>query len=301
MGYSVRLSSLLFLFTLLVAGPRLDAQSSIPSHEIALQIEHQDPQWSLIQSHLPDPATTSPERLETIADVLRARRFPESALDYYAYALKRGGEEAQLLNKMGVTQLEIGNNRVARAYFERVVHLKRKNADAWNNLGAVQYLEGQNGNAISSYKRAIKLNKKSASFHSNLGTAYFQTNDFKRARKEFATALALDPGLMVHGGGPGGITMRMLSPEDHARFSYEMARIYAQAQNETEMLRYLTRASEAGFDVLEAMSKDDVLKQYRKDPRVLLLVHNAQLLRSGQLPVTLSKANLQPLAPTENR
>jgi len=301
MGYPVRLSSLLFLFTLLVAGPRLHAQGNIPSHEIALQIEHQDPQWSLIQSHLPDPATTSPERLETIADVLRARRFPESALDYYAYALKRGGEEAQLLNKMGVTQLEIGNNRVARAYFERVVHLKRKNADAWNNLGAVQYLEGQNGSAISSYKKAIKLNKKSASFHSNLGTAYFQTKDFKRARKEFATALALDPGLMVHGGGPGGITMRMLSPEDHARFSYEMARIYAQAQNETEMLRYLTRASEAGFDVLEAMGKDDVLKQYRKDPRVLLLVHNAQLLRSGQVPETVSNASLQPLAPIEKK
>lgn len=301
MGYSVRLSFLLFLFTLVVAGSRLSAQSNVLSHEAALQMEHQDPQWSLIQSHLPDPATTSAERLETIADVLRARRFPESALDYYVDALKRGGKEVQLLNKMGVTELEIGNNRVARAYFERVVHLNRKNADAWNNLGAVQYLEGHNGNAISSYKRAIKLNKKSASYHSNLGTAYFQTNDFKRARKEFATALALDPGLMAHGGGPGGVTMRMLSPEDHARFSYEMARIYAQAKNETEMLRYLTRASEAGFDVLEAMGKDDVLKQYRKDPRVLLLVHNAEALRNGQLPQSVSNASLQPLAAIEKK
>lgn len=301
MGYSVRLSSILLLFTLFVAGPQLYAQSNLPSHEAAVQLEHQDPQWPLIASHLPDPATTSSERLEMIADVLRARRFPESALDYYVYALKRGGEEAQLLNKMGVTELEIGNNRLARAYFQRVVHLNQKSADGWNNLGAVQYLEGQNGNAISSYKRAIKLNKKSASFHSNLGTVYFQTNDFKRARKEFATALALDPGLMVHGGGPGGVTMRMLSPEDHARFSYEMARIYAQAQNEAEMLRYLTRASEAGFDVLDAMGRDDVLKQYRKDPRVLLLVHNAQALRSGQLPGTVSNASLQPLAPLANK
>jgi tetratricopeptide (TPR) repeat protein len=280
-----------------VAGTALYAQRGLPSHEVALQVEHRDPQWESIVAHLPDPATATPARLESAADVLRARRFPESALDYYNYALKRGANEAQILNKIGVTELEIGNVRVAREFFQRVVHLKKKNAEAWNNLGAVEYLEGQNGHAISDYKRAIKLNKKSAAFHSNLGTAYFQTKDFDRARKEFVIALKLDPELMEHRGGPGGVTMRMLSPQDHARFCYEIARLYAQNGDVKNMLHYLTTASEGGFDVLRQMEHDPVLGQYRKDPRVLLLVQNAEALRSGHLSVAESSGALPPPLP----
>ncbi|MBN9615954.1 MAG: hypothetical protein BGO25_04445 [Acidobacteriales bacterium 59-55] len=301
MGYPVRLPSLLILLTLLVAGTGLCAQG-LHSHELARQLEHEDPQWPSIQAHLPDPATASPQRLEMTADVLRARRFPESALDYYGYALKRGANEVQILNKIGVTQLEIGNRRVAREFFQRVVHLKKKSADGWNNLGAVEYLEGMNGSAISDYKRAIKLDKKSATYHSNLGTVYFQTKDFDRARKEFNIALKLDPDMMLRRGGPGGITMRMLTPADHARFCYELARLYAENGNEEKMLHYLTTASEGGFDVMEAMRHDEILEKYRKDPRVLLLVHNAEALRTGHLSLAESVENLQPLpaAPTEH-
>jgi tetratricopeptide (TPR) repeat protein len=292
-----RLSSLLLLSGVFVAGAGLSAQLNVRSHEMAVELEHEDPQWPSIQAHLPDPATASSERLETAADVLRARRFPEDALDYYADALKRGANEVEILNKMGVTELEIGNHQVAQAFFQRVVHLKKKNPDGWNNLGAVEYLEGQNESAISAYKRAIKLNKRSASFHSNLGTAYFQIKDFERARREFDIALQIDPDLMTHRGGPGGVTMRMLSPADHARFCYELARLYAQHGDVADMLHYLTTASEGGFDVLEAMRHDDLLEQYRKDPRVVLMVRNAEAIRSGHLPLTASTAGVAPLPP----
>lgn len=299
MGLPVRLPrppslSLLLLCCAVVAGTAAYAQS-IHTHETGLQIEHADPQWQSIQDHLPNPATASPKQLETAADVLRARRFPETALDFYTAAVKRGGDEATLLNKIGVTQLEVGNQRIAEEFFRRVVHLKKKDADAWNNLGAVEYLQGENGHAISDYKKAIKLNKKSAAFHSNLGTAYFQTKDFDRARKEFQIALKLDPDLMTHRGGPGGITMRMLSPQDHARFCYELARIYAQDGDIAGMLHYLTTASEGGFDILRQMEHDPVLKSFRKDPRVLLLVQNANALRSGRLGLAVSQAEVPPL------
>jgi tetratricopeptide (TPR) repeat protein len=295
-----RLSSLLFLFSVFMLGASLSAQLNVHSHVLAVELEHEDPQWPLIQAHLPDPATASAEKLETTADVLRARRYPEDALDFYADALKRGANEVDILNKMGVTELEVGNHELARTFFQRVVHLKRKNPDGWNNLGAVEYLEGQNGSAVSDYKKAIKLNKKSAPFHSNLGTAYFQAKDFERARKEFDVALKIDPDLMLHRGGPGGITMRMLSPADHARFCYELARLYAQHGDVANMLHYLTTASEGGFDVLEAMRHDDLLEQYRKDPRVLLLVHNAEAIRSGHMPLTASTAALPPLLPQKH-
>ncbi|HZY62003.1 MAG TPA: tetratricopeptide repeat protein [Edaphobacter sp.] len=285
---------LLILFFASAAGTALYAQD-IHSHEEGLKIEHTDPQWLSIQDHLPNPATASPKQLETAADVLRARRFPESALDFYTAAVKRGGDEATLLNKIGVTELELGNQRIAEEFFRRVVHLKKKDADAWNNLGAVEYLRGENGHAISDYKKAIKLNKKSAAFHSNLGTAFFQTKEYDRARKEFQVALKLDPDLMMHRGGPGGITMRMLSPQDHARFCYELARLYAQNGDITDMLHYLTTASEGGFDVLHQMESDPVLGRFRKDPRVLLVVQNAQALRAGHVALADSRVEPPPL------
>ena len=51
-----------------------------------------------------------------------------------------------------------------------------------------------------------------------------------------------------------GVTAQMVSPEDHARFCFEMARIYAELGDEAKMLHYLTMASEGGFDVLSAMA-----------------------------------------------
>ena len=63
---------------------------------------HNSPDWALIAPHLPDPKTASAATLEMTGDVLRARRFPEDALDYYGFAMARGGNVSELLNKMGV-------------------------------------------------------------------------------------------------------------------------------------------------------------------------------------------------------
>src|SRR5258707_15695439 len=110
--------------------------------EAVRALRHQDPQWENVRLHLPDPASATEDQLETVADVLRARRFPEDALDYYLYALKRGGgNQVMLMNKIGVTQLDLRHTAAARAYFERAVHLKKKDAVAWNNLGAVEYID----------------------------------------------------------------------------------------------------------------------------------------------------------------
>jgi len=263
----------------LVSGVQASAQKVVAlTHEEARALDHQNPTWDSIRTHLPDPATASAAQLEAAADVLRARRFLEDTLDYYEAALARGGEPSHLYNKLGVTQLELRNVNQARNYFQHAVKVQKKSPEGWNNLGAIDYLSGRYGNAISNYKKAIKLDKNSATYHSNLGTAYFDKKDFEAARREYDTALKLDPDMMNHHGSVG-VTTRMLSPEDHARFCFEMARLYAQRGDEVTMLNYLTKASEAGFDVLSEMSGDSVFSHYRKDPRVLLLVKNAKELR----------------------
>jgi tetratricopeptide (TPR) repeat protein len=292
-----RCSFLLVFFTLWVSTARMGAQDETVKSELSHNPNHDDPQWTTVQSHLPDPLTASAAKLEVAADVLRARRFPADALEYYNYALQRGGDQTLLLNKMGITELELQNIMQARAYFQHVVKLKKKDADGWNNLGAVEYLERHYRSAVSDYDRAIKINKKESSFHSNLGTAYFDMKQFDSARKEFEIALKLDPEMFQRQRMAAGVTAHLLSPEDHARFCYEMARLYAKNGDETDMLQSLQMASEGGFDIASEMGHDAALSLYRKDPRVLLILQNARALRSSHTATAVASAPVPPLPP----
>jgi tetratricopeptide (TPR) repeat protein len=302
MSYHVRPACFLLLSGLLSVPFPVSAelpnglQQSAPSSDAMRELRHQDPQWAIVKPHLPDPATASEEQLETVGDVLRARRFPEDAMDYYIYALQRGGNPVVLMNKLGVIQLDLRRTAAARAYFEKAIKLKQKDPVAWNNLGAVEYMDGRFATAISDYTRAIKLDKKSATFHSNLATAYFEEKKYKDAREQFKIALRLDPEV-THHDGIGGLTLHLVSPEDHARYCFEMARLYAELGDETNFFHYLTMASEGGFDVLAEMRGDNSMANYRKDPRVILLVKNAHALRSGRASIEDVPGNIPPLPP----
>jgi tetratricopeptide (TPR) repeat protein len=241
---------------------------------------HESEQWTQIEQHLPNPATATPQVLEMQADILRARRFPEDAMDYYRYALARGGDTAALENKLGLTELEMGNAVLARAYFQRAVKAARKDAEAWNNLGAVEYLDGLSTNAVSDYKRAVKLDSHQSVFHANLATAYFERKDYRAARREMATALKIDPQVFERVAGTGGVTAHVLSSQDRARLYFEMAKLYARNGLEEPMLHALAVASEAGMDVQREMRQDADLARFEMDSRVVVLVHNAQALRA---------------------
>jgi tetratricopeptide (TPR) repeat protein len=276
----------LFLAKLPVAQPIL-AQGD-PAPASLRQRMQQSPQWAEIQKHLPDPATATAQSLELEGDVLRARRFPEDAMDYYKYALARGGAAAPLLNKLGLAELELRNVELARAYFQRAVKISRNDPEAWNNLGAVEYVDGANEDAVSDYKHAIKLDKHQAVYHANLSTAYFGRKDYKGARREMVAALKIDPLIFDKEPSGGGIAAHVLTSEDRARFCFEMAKIYAQDGQEEQMLHSLAMASEAGMDVQREMRKDTVLAKYEIDPRVVVLVHNAELLRASRANATAS-------------
>ena len=293
---STRLTCLLsLLLSCLFLPIALRAQDRDVATQLARIERHQSPEWLAIEPHLPNQEIASAAQLEVAGDVLRARRFPEDALEYYLSSLKRGGRETDLMNKLGVTELELRNIDLARIYFQRAVHLERKNARAWNNLAAVEYVDGRLGNAISDYGRAIKLDAEDATYHSNRGTAYFQAKDYDRARKEFDIALKLDPQMLEHLG-TAGLEVHMLSPSDHARYCYEMARLFAHHGDEIQMLHYLQMASEGGFNVEREMGSDEVLALYRKDVRVLTLVRNAKALRSGSASAAIP-GGLPPLPP----
>jgi tetratricopeptide (TPR) repeat protein len=237
-------------------------------------MRHSTPEWKLVEPHLPNPSTASAAELEMQGDLLRIRKFLEDALDYYGYALKRGGDPGSLLNKIGVTQLEMGNETIARAYFQQAVKVKHGDTQSWNNLGAVQFMEHDFPAAIRSYKHAIKLNKKSAVSHSNLGIAYIEAKDVSSAKSE--------------------LTLHMITTGDRANFCFQMAKVYARLHNEPEMLHSLETAAEAGFDVQAEMAKDYDLARYVKDPRVVNLLLVAKSLRDSRIARSSVAAALPP-------
>src|ERR1700712_450899 len=215
----------------LVALPLLTCPSRAHAQAEAVSAEeraafHQDPQWEVIAPHLPNPKTATAAQLEMAADVFRARRFPEAALDYYGYAIARGGPVSDLLNKMGIVRLELRQVALAHELFQQTVRGKKNDAAAWNNLGVTEYIEKRYKNAISDYRRAAKYDKHSAAFRSHLGMAYFESGDVERARKEFAAALVIDPHAFEHREA-GGMTAQVVGTQNYAQLAFEMAKIYA--------------------------------------------------------------------------
>ncbi|ADW67883.1 tetratricopeptide repeat protein [Granulicella tundricola] len=293
------ITSLLIGFTALLAlDPGLLGQGMRSAGDMAKLERHQMPDWLLLEPYLPDPRTATAARLELEGDVLRARRFDEDALEYYQFALNRGGDVPRLLNRIGITQLTLSQPAAARLYFAKVVALQPKVGAGWNNLGATEYFAGNYRSALTDYSRAVKFEKRNAVFHANLATAYFQLKDYESARREFAKAYKLDANVFRPDGG-NGIQARVLSATERGRFCFELAKVAALGHDDVAVMAWLTKASEAGLDLGAEMVGARGLEAYRVDPRVLLLEQNAKAMGSSKralasvavptLPAELSK------------
>lgn len=246
---------------------------------------HDGPEWAVVAPHLPNPATGSAAQLETAGDVLRARRFPEDALDYYNYAVQRGGNVSKLLTKMGVVRLELRQDEIARQMFLRVVRVDKKNSQAWNNLAVTEFSEQHYQAAISDYHKAIRYDRTSAVYRMNLAMAYFEKKDMESAQRELAMAMRLDPGIM-HPREGGGITAHVVGSRNYPELCFEMAKMYAREKKPASVREWLAKASEGGYDVRPAMLEDAALRPYLADTAVKLLLSNAEEMRKHRIAAT---------------
>ena len=277
-----RLPVVFLLSFVCTTGAALAQRPPADTDQDTRETRHQTYEWQSLSPHLPDPKTGTPQSLEVAGDVLRARRMPEDALDYYGYAMQRGGDEATLWNRIGVTELELRQTDAARAAFKRAIQLKAKDGKNWNNLGSAEFVAGNLKAALNDYSRAVKLDKKAAVYRSNLGSAYFELKDYDSARKEFQKAAKLDHNVF-RDEGVSGFEAHVLSLSDRGRFCFEMAKIAAKQKDDAAVLRWLAQASENGFDIRTEMADDRDFQAYRKDARVDLIVRNAKAMRTRQM------------------
>ena len=245
-------------------------------------MQHSGPEWAAIAPHLPDPKTASAEKLKIAGDILAARRFPQDALEYYGYALARGGDPSELENQMGVVLLKLGQNKLAREAFLRSVRAQKRNDHAWNNLGVTEYQNKNYYKAISDYSRAEHIDRESAVYRSNLALAYFSIMDMENAQKQFGAALRLDPNIMDSSNGFGA-TVHILSGNNYGGICFQLARLYARQHQLPEMRVWLAKASDAGFDIKAGMMADADLNPYLKDPEVKQMLLDADALRKTKV------------------
>ena len=206
----------------------------------------------------------SEEQLEARGDVLRDEKHYLDAIDYYDAALKKG-RSALLENKIGMTYLSMGNLDKSEKALKKAIKSDKKYAEAYNNLGVVFYLKKKYGPAEKNYKKALEI-RDSASFHSNLGTVYMERKQYGEGMAEYEKAYQLDPDVFERSS-RNGVSARMGSPEDRARFFYIMAKLYASNGNLDKSLEYLKKSLEDGYPEIDKVYKDAEFATLRKDQR----------------------------------
>ena len=210
-------------------------------------------------------------QLEARGDILRAQKNYEQAIQYYDVALHRQPKNAVLHNKIGIAELQSGQLNSAEYHFNRAVKFDNKYAQAFNNIGVIAYMQKNYGRAVKYYKKALALNEASASIHSNLGTAWFAQNKLDRATAEYTRALELDPEVLrrtTH----GGVSARNSSPEDRAKYSYVLAKLFARRGDIERCLECLRKAKEEGYHNLTDVYKDEEFATIRQDARLAELI-----------------------------
>jgi tetratricopeptide (TPR) repeat protein len=232
------------------------------------QLQVAPPQMRRIEP--PNPAWTA-DQLEQQADLLRTEKSYLDALDYYEAALSRSTTKAVLLNKIGITDLQLQRYSDAHKNFQRAVKADKSFAEAYNNLGVIYYLQKKYGKAIKEYEKSLKLRDDSASFHSNLATAYFSKKQFEMAMVEYSRALQLDPDIFERTS-QTGIAAQMSSPEDRAHYDYMVAKMYARLGVPDRSLEYLRKAMEEGYKDINKVYEDAEFATLRKDPRFTQLM-----------------------------
>jgi tetratricopeptide (TPR) repeat protein len=268
----MRRSTLVAIVLLSCGAVAVYAQNSMPSPTgggYSNQIQEVQPPVPAPQSTEVRPPvsllTGTPEALEKRGDELREVKDFLQALDNYE-AANRKAPSAIVQNKIGMTYIAMGRLDKAKDALKRATRMDKKYAEAYNNLGVVFHLKKKYNDAIKNYRKAILLKDDSASFHSNLATSLIEKKQFDDAMSEYRRAFELDPDVFERSS-RSGVSARMSSPEDRAKFSYVLARLYAAKGNFDKALFYLRKAMEDGYPDINNVYKDSEFASLRGDER----------------------------------
>lgn len=223
---------------------------------------------------VPDPVATTridaAKTFEQKGDAARKQKNYNGALSYYLDAVKNSPQDAMLYNKLGITQIQLGNRGPARKYFNLALKTDSHNVVAMNNLGAVAVTDGKFKVAIKYLKQALALDETDATAHLNIAEAWAGMGEMDRAMTEYSRALELDADILSNS--LDGVVAQVHSPEQRARISFLIAKAYAKRGNIEGALEYLRRAKDDHYNGLSRVYEEPEFAGLVQDPRLAKIV-----------------------------
>ena len=214
----------------------------------------------------PSPSATAKD-LENTGDTLQTDKNYVDAIDYYRAALAKDPHNAVLMNKIGISQIQVHRYKEAKKSFGLAIQADKTYANAYANLGVVYYEEESYSKSIRYYDKAIALDKDEAVYYNNRAASFFSKKMFEQASSDYAKAMALDPDIFERSMRGGGVQAKLPSPQDRAHYDYVLAKLYARNGMPERSLHYLRKAMEDGYRDIKNVYKDEEFGELRKDPR----------------------------------
>lgn len=97
------------------------------------------------------------EALQALTEAYLARGLTTDALRAAEEAVKRGGRDERLSNRLGRSFYQARRYREALAFYERAAELAPDWGEAWFGLGATQWALKQTASAEAALRRAVQL------------------------------------------------------------------------------------------------------------------------------------------------
>lgn len=136
------------------------------------------------------------QELEHLKDqgvnAFRQRNYALAAR-YFARAVEIDPENAEMLERLGVSCLQDQRLHEALDAFNQSIHLNPHRAAAYINAGAIYNRLGDYDKAIDHLQKGIQRNSKSPEAFFNMGAAYRKQGEYKLALSAFKEVLRLRP------------------------------------------------------------------------------------------------------------
>ncbi len=208
--------------------------------------------------------------LEAQGDLLRGQKDYRQAILYFRVALKKDPNNSVLFNKLGLCELQLNQYGDARKDFERSAKKNPQYPEAFNNMGAIDYLQKRYSSAARNFKKAVALDEGRAPFHVNLGATWFAQNKLERAINEYSRALEIDPEVLARMSHTG--ISAQINPEERAKYSFMVAKIYAKRGDINGCLEFLRKAKEQGYTEMKNVYREEEFSALWQDARLFEIV-----------------------------
>jgi tetratricopeptide (TPR) repeat protein len=126
------------------------------------------------------------------ADELFQRGEFARAAEAYSRMIQLGHENPDILYRLGICHLQLGNHPTAGKYLKDAAVMDPKNPETWFNLGVAFFRIAAFSDAAEAFSRASTLNPNAAEPLKMLGRTYVVLQRNAEAERAFVSAMMLD-------------------------------------------------------------------------------------------------------------